>query len=138
MYYVSPSCLGINMQTSVELLVIELDLSLQPFAENYDACQHWVTPSWLKSVWEKSFKLGIDIQLAHIPLQPLRERDSWIMAEFICMNYDSTQSLCKLNRVRLHQQVIFLSCDGCQRESDRVEVSRRTAVERAMVQPHLP
>jgi len=30
------------------------------------------------------------------------------MAEFIRVNYD-TQSLCKLNRVRLHQQVIFLS-----------------------------
>jgi hypothetical protein len=30
------------------------------------------------------------------------------MAEFICMNYD-TQSLCKLNRVRLYQQDIFLS-----------------------------
>ena len=49
-----------------------------------------------------------DIQLAHIPLQPPQERDSWIMAEFIRMNFD-TQSLCKLNRVRLHQQVIFLS-----------------------------
>jgi hypothetical protein len=108
MHYGSPSCLGINMRTSVELLVIELGLSLQPFAENYDTCQHWVTTSWLKSVWEKSFKLGIDIQLAQIPLQPPRERDTWIMAEFIRMNYD-TQSLCKLNRVRLHQQVIFLS-----------------------------
>jgi hypothetical protein len=108
MHYGSPSCLGINMQTSVELLVIELGLSIQPFAEDYDACQHWVTTSWLKSVWEKSFKLGIDIQLAHIPLQPPRERDSWIMAKFIRMNYN-TQSLCKLNRVRLHQQVIFLS-----------------------------
>ncbi len=50
MHYGSPSCLSINMQTSVELLVIELGLSLQPFAEDYDACQHWVTPSWLKSV----------------------------------------------------------------------------------------
>ena len=30
------------------------------------------------------------------------------MAEFIRMDYD-TQSLCRLNRVRLHQQVIFLS-----------------------------
>ena len=48
MHYGSPSCLGINMQTSVELLVIKLGLSLQPFAEDYDACQHWVTPSWLK------------------------------------------------------------------------------------------
>jgi hypothetical protein len=83
MHYGSPSCLGINMQTSVELLMIELGLSIQPFAEDYDACQHWVTPSWLKSVWEKSFKLGIDIQLAHIPLQPPQERDTWIMTEFI-------------------------------------------------------
>jgi hypothetical protein len=58
MHYGSPPCLGINMQTSVELLVIEFGLSIQPFAEDYDACQHWVTPSWLKSGWEKSFKLG--------------------------------------------------------------------------------
>ena len=96
------------MHTSVELLVIELGLSTQPFAEDYDACQHWVTHSWLKSVWEKAAKLEIDIQLAQIPLQFPRERDSWIMAEFIRMDYD-TQSLCRLNRVRLHQQVIFLS-----------------------------
>ncbi len=33
MHYGRPSC------------VIKLDLSLQPFAEDYDACQHWVTPS---------------------------------------------------------------------------------------------
>ncbi len=85
-----------------------MGLSLQPFAEDYDTSQHWVTLSWLKSVWEKSSKLGIDIQLAHLPLQPPRERNTWIMAEFIRMNYD-TQSLCKLNRVRLYQQVIFLS-----------------------------
>ncbi len=85
-----------------------MGLSLQPFVEDSDACQHWVSPSWLKSVWEKSFKLGIDIQLAYIPLQPPRERDTWIMAEFIHTNYNM-QSLCKLNRVQLHQQVIFLS-----------------------------
>ena len=96
------------MHTSVELLVIELGLSTRPFVEDYDACQHWVTHSWLKSVWEKAAKLEIDIQLAQIPLQFPRECDSWIMAEFICMDYD-TQSLCRLNRVRLHQQVIFLS-----------------------------
>jgi hypothetical protein len=56
----------------------------------------------------KIILLGIDIQLAQIPLQPPREQDTWIMAEFIHMSYD-TESLCKLNRVRLHQQVIFLS-----------------------------
>ena len=108
MHYGSHSCLGSNMQASTELLIIELGLSLQPFAESYDACQHWVTPSWLKSMWEKADKLGIDIRLARIPLEPPRERDTWIMAEFIRMNYDA-KALCQLNRVRLHQQVIFLS-----------------------------
>ncbi len=120
MHFGSHSWLSIHMQASVELLVIELGLSLQPFTEDYDACQHWVTPSWLKSVWEKSFKLRTDIQLARIPLQPSRERYSWTMVEFIRMNYD-TQSMCKLNRVRLHQQVIFLS--------DVMDASRR-AIER--------
>jgi hypothetical protein len=108
MHYGSPSCLGLNMQTLIELLVIELGLSLQPFAKDHNTCQHWVTSSWLKSVWEKSPKLGIEIQLVHLPLQPPRERDTWIMAEFIRLNYD-TQSLCQLNRVWLYQQVIFLS-----------------------------
>ena len=59
-------------------------------------------------MWEKADKLGIDIRLARIPLEPPRERDTWIMAEFMRMNYD-TKALCQLNRVRLHQQVIFLS-----------------------------
>ena len=31
-----------------------------------------------------------------------------------------------------------IRCDGRQQEGDRVEVSRRMAVEQAMVQPHLP
>ena len=31
MHYGSQSCLGLEMQASVELLVIELDLSIQPF-----------------------------------------------------------------------------------------------------------
>jgi len=137
MHYGSPSCIGINMQTSVEIMVIELGLSLQPFAEDYDACQHWDTPSWLKSVWEKSFENGIDIQLAHIPLQPPREHDSWIMAEFIRMNYN-TQSLCTEKSPPTPASHFPIRCDGRQREGDRVEVSRRTPMERVMVQPHLP
>ncbi len=65
MHFGSPSCLGINMQTSVELLVIELGLSLQPFTEDYDACQHWVTPSWLKSVWESNGPASSSLKKGH-------------------------------------------------------------------------
>jgi hypothetical protein len=39
--------------------------------------------SWLKSVWEKASRLNIEIQLAPLPLQPPRERDTWITAEFL-------------------------------------------------------
>ncbi len=72
MHFGSPSCLGINMQTSVELLVIKLGLSLQPFAEDYDTCQHWVTPSWLKSVWENHSN-SVSISSWHTSPSSLRE-----------------------------------------------------------------
>ena len=62
-------------------------LSLQPVTEDYDTCQHWVTSPWLKSVWEKASCFNIEIQLAPLPLQPPRERDTWIMAEFLQMGY---------------------------------------------------
>jgi hypothetical protein len=107
MHYGSQSCQGLNMQAPLELLVMEMGLSLQPFKENYNTCQHRVMLSWMKSVWEKASILVIEIQIAPLPLQPLQEHDSWIMAEFIRLNYD-TQSLQQLNRVRIHQQVIFL------------------------------
>ncbi len=108
MHYGSHSCLGLNMQTSLELFIIEMGMSLQLFTESYQTCQHWVTPSWFKSIWEKASILDIRIEIAQLPLQPPKERDSWLMAEFICLNYDQHE-LKKLNRVRIHQQVIFLS-----------------------------
>ena len=85
MHYGSRSGLGLNIQTSLELLIIETGVSLQPFTEDYDydTCQHWVTSSLLKLVWEKASHLNIEIQLAPLPLQPPRERDKWIMAEFL-------------------------------------------------------
>jgi hypothetical protein len=108
MHYGSHSCLGLNMQTSLELFIIEMGMSLQPFTESYQTCQHWVTPSWFKLIWEKASILDIEIEIAQLPLQPPRECNSWLMAEFICLNYDQHE-LKKLNRVRIHQQVIFLS-----------------------------
>ena len=50
MHYGNQSCLGLKMQTSMELLVIELGMSLQPFQVDYVNCQKWVTHLWMKSV----------------------------------------------------------------------------------------
>ena len=102
----SQSSLGLKMQTSLELLVIELGRTIQPFSEDYNLYQQCVTQSWLKSVWEKAFMLRIEIKLGNLPLRPPRGvHDYWLMTELatIC----SPEELIRLNRVRLHQQVIF-------------------------------
>ena len=44
---------GKLLQSSMELLIIELGLSGQPLTEDYLTCSAWTTYSWLKSVWEK-------------------------------------------------------------------------------------
>ena len=103
MHYGSQPGLGLNMQTSLELLIIDTGLSLQPVTEDYDTCQHWVTSPWLKSVWEKASCFNIEIQLAPLPLQPPREQDTWIMAEFLQMGY-YTHTLRQLNWARLYHQ----------------------------------
>jgi hypothetical protein len=86
MHYGSKSCLGINLQASLELLVIEMGTSLQPLAEDYNQCHHWVTPSWLKSIWGKARRFDIKVLFAPLPLEPPRIRDSWIMKDYIQLN----------------------------------------------------
>ena len=70
------------MQNTTEILVIELGMSLQPFEKDYEACQHWVTDSWMKLVWEKSHHLCVEIDIANLPVHPPQERDSWIRKNF--------------------------------------------------------
>ena len=120
MHYGNQSCLGLKMQNTVEQLVIELGMSSQPFQEDYGGCKLWVTHSWIKSVWEKASRLRIIIDIADIPVAPPRERDSWLMQEFVKLNY-SGDDLRRLNRVRVHQEVLFLSdvMDASGRAIDR-------------------
>jgi hypothetical protein len=62
----------------------------------------------MKLVWEKAHHLRVEIDIADIPVHPPWERDSWLMHEFVCMNYNCND-LWRLNRVRVHQEVLFLS-----------------------------
>ncbi len=98
MHYRNHSCLGLKMQNTMELLVMELGVSLQPFQEDYAACNHWVTHSWMKLVWEKASCVRVKIEIADLPVYPPRERDTWLMQEFIKLNY-SSKDLLRLNRV---------------------------------------
>jgi hypothetical protein len=126
MHYGNQSCLGLKMQNTTELLVMELGMSLQLFQEDYAACNRWVTHSWMKLVWEKASRVRVKIEIANLLVHPPRERDTWLMQEFIKLNY-SSKDLLRLNCVRLHQEVLFLSdvMDASSRGLDRKYLQQR-------------
>jgi hypothetical protein len=67
-----------------------------------------VTTSWLKRVWKKldRFKFAVTVHNLHSVFP--REGDNWLMARLIGIRYRGND-LQTLNRVRKHQQVLFLS-----------------------------
>ena len=89
-------------------LVVDLGLSFQPFRFSYDQYGDWVTTSWLKRVWEKVSFFDFELTINNLPTSYPREGDDWLMARFIAMRYTKEQ-LRILNRVRKHQQILFLS-----------------------------
>jgi hypothetical protein len=121
------SDIAIQMQASLEALIIEMGMSNQPFMEDYERCSNkWVTLSWLKTVWEKAHRLRFQIELGPTELQPPRgENDYWLMKEL--QNICTPEKLVRLNRVRLHQQVIFGSdvMDAGGRSLDRKYLTER-------------
>lgn len=64
---------------------------------------------WMVSLREKYSLYNVRIDILDTELSFPRERDGWIMQGFMALGYTRTQ-LINLNSVRLHQQVVFLSC----------------------------
>ena len=126
MHFGCPSADGLLLQASLEYMVLELGLSFQPFQESYAKFGPWVTHSWLKTLWEKCSLLQVKVHFRQLTLRLPREGDRWLMSEFRRLGYGD-KDLLRLNRVRLHQQVLFLSdvlC-ACGRILDRRYLSRR-------------
>ena len=109
MHYGCSSCIGLKMRVSLERLVLELGVSPQPLQESYKTYNSRVTHCWLTSLWEKCDKLNVKVEFLESILQLPCLGDKWIMCEFARIGYD-LPTLVRLNRVRLHQQVLFLSC----------------------------
>ena len=101
--------MGLTMSTSIEMLIIELGVSFQPFQESFKKYKEWVTWSWMVSVWEKCDMFDVKICLNDKFLTMPRKGDRWLMQMFVTAGF-SKDSLLRLNRVRVHQQVLFLSC----------------------------
>ena len=47
-----------------------MGISDQPLQESYREVESWIAHSWLKSVWEKYDKFGIDVQFLDVPIEP--------------------------------------------------------------------
>ena len=109
MTQVSDSNLGFKMSVSIEMLIVELGVSVQPFQESFNKYKDWVTWSRMMSVWGKCdmFKVVIDINDNFLKMP--RKGDKWIMQLFVRAGFNK-EDLLRLNRVRVHQQVLFLSC----------------------------
>jgi hypothetical protein len=92
----------------MELLVIEAGVSSQILSMDYGRYSGWVSPCWLKSVWEKISMFSLRVEIRDLPLRPPRANDEWFMLCLEKAGY-TKEELTRLNRVRCHQQVVFLS-----------------------------
>ena len=60
--------MGLKQQISLEYMILELGLSLQPLQQSYEKYGVWVTYSWLKTIWKKCDRFQIKIRFADVPL----------------------------------------------------------------------
>ena len=109
-HYGCRSSLGLKMLVSLELMVVELGLSAQPFSQSFAKYHSWITQSWLKSIWEKACKFSVTIDTMPMPIEPPRENDKWFMQAIEDKGSYSEKEKEIINRFRCHQQVLFVSC----------------------------
>ena len=80
MHYSCWTALGTELQTLLELLVVNLGLSFQPFQVPYEHFGDWVTTLWLKRVWEKASFFGFTLSANNLLTCYPREGDDWLMS----------------------------------------------------------
>ncbi len=74
-HYGCRTALGTKLQTSIELLLVELGMTFQPLQLSYADFGNMVTINWLKRVWEKldRFKFAVTVHNLH-SMYPLKGR----------------------------------------------------------------
>ena len=107
-HYGTETAIGTYLTASLENLQLELGVSGCPLNYDYDVWGKLATDSWVKSLWERvcRFKIKLDIEYKKLP--PPREFDECIMERLVREGVQGKQ-LTSLNRVRKHQEALFLS-----------------------------
>jgi hypothetical protein len=102
------TALGNLLRTSCSLLLLKLGVSFQPLQSLYQKFSFLATHTWMKMLWEKLDKFNITIQTAESPLKFLRRGAKFLMLVFMERGH-GREALIRLNWVRVHLQLIFLS-----------------------------
>ena len=63
MHYGFKKSFGLKIQLSLELLTLEMDISIQPLQESSKIYGSWITDGWFKSLWEKvdMFRITVEV-----------------------------------------------------------------------------
>ncbi len=107
-HYGSPTLLGRQLQASYEAFALELGLSNTPFQESFGKYSGHCTSSWVRSLWERCWLFQIRLVVNNTALSPPRERDMFFMAALPRHSFTPGELLA-INRIRIHQQVLYLS-----------------------------
>lgn len=62
----------------------------------------------MKTLWEKCDRYQVKVKIGNINIEPPRDGDKWLIQAFSDEGYKDDE-LRRLNRVRIHQQTLFLS-----------------------------
>ena len=109
MHYGCQSSVGVMMQASMEYFILQLGLTAtEPFSYPFQKYGGLVTHCWLKTIWEKCSRYAIRVEVRNVEVSPPRTGDKWLNQALIDAGY-RVDELIRLNRVRIHQQVLFLS-----------------------------
>ena len=91
MHYSCWTALGTELQTLIELLVMDLGLSFQPFQVSYAHFGKRVTTLWLKRVWKKVSFFGFTIYVNNLLTGYPWEDDDWLMSCFIARGHTANE-----------------------------------------------
>ena len=109
MHFGRETSLGLKLNVSLEALAVELGVSSQPLQQCYAKYKNRVMWCWLVSLWEKCSKVKTKVHLRSTGISLPREKDRWLMDLFAAKGFTEDE-LCRLNKVCLYQQVLFLLC----------------------------
>ena len=109
-HYGTDSTLGHTMMAALEHLQLKIGVEGCPLGYSFQKYGCLATDTWAKSLWEKTQAFKIDVTLDCRGLNRPRGQQDRCVMEVLVEDHDlGEDALKRVNRVRKHQEVMFLS-----------------------------